>query len=106
MLNEFALRGVVNSYTKDFDLKISLQLDRAGIDEFIFVYVPHSLHDDFDKLNVEVGDIIQVSGHVRRSPQIMYNTLFVDKLQLVVKQQKDDQLLFDIIHGNERGDKK
>lgn len=88
MLNEFTLRGVVNTYTKDFDIKISLQLDRAGIDEYIYVYVPHSLHDDFDKLNVEVGDIIQVSGHVRKAPQLIYNTLFVEKLQLVIKGER------------------
>lgn len=88
MLNEFTLRGVVSSYTKDFELQLSLQLNWRGIDEFIHVYVPHSLHDDFAKLNVGVGDIIQVSGHMRQAPQLIYNTLFVEKLQLVIKGER------------------
>ena len=87
MLNEFMLRGVVNIYDKDLDIYMTIQLDTRGIEEFITVYIPFEVNKDFEKLGVSVGDTVQVSGHVRKAPQLIYNRLHVEKLLYVVKKE-------------------
>lgn len=74
-------------YEKDFDIYMMLELDTRGITEYINVYIPFEVNKDFEKLGVSVGDTIQVSGHVRKAPQLIYNRLHVDKLLYVVKKE-------------------